>query len=431
MKAVLIAGTHSGCGKTTAAVAIMQYLHDAGQRVAPFKAGPDFLDPLWHRAVTGEDSWNLDTHMMGEALCRQALARAADADVAVIEGVMGLFDGREGVGGSGSSAHLAQVLDMRIWLVVDASGMAGSIAALVRGFVAQARDMGVTISGIIGNRVGSEEHAMMLADALRDHHLPALVAWLDKSAPALPERHLGLVTPGDAELPNFSTALHTGQAEILDFCRDHDAGPLGAESHERLLAGKRVAVARDAACCFIYPANLAWLQEAGAETVFFSPVSGDAIPDGADALWLPGGYPELYAEALSVSPALGDIRRRVESGKPVLAECGGMMLLGNALTDHMGKRWPMAGALDFDTAMQNRLVALGYREDASGLRGHEFHHSSRTSSSKHPPAFELPRGDAGIRYKNTRASYNHWYFASAPEAAAALFQAQPECPEQG
>ncbi len=421
MKAVLIAGVSSGCGKTTASLAIMQYLHDAGQRVAPFKAGPDFIDPLWHRAVTGEDSWNLDTHMMGEDLCRQTLARAADADVAVIEGVMGMFDGRDGVGGSGSSAHLAKNLDISVWLVVDAGGMAGSIAALVRGFVAQSRDMGVTISGVIANRVGSEGHAMLLADALRDNNLPALVAWLDKSAPALPERHLGLVTPGDAETPTFSAALHTGQAEILDFCRDHDANSLGADGHERLLAGKRVAVARDAAFCFIYPANLAWLREAGAETVFFSPVSGDAIPDGADALWLPGGYPELHAKALSASATLKDIRHWCESGRPLLAECGGMMILGKTLTDHAEKCWPMAGALDFETTLQDHLVSLGYREDASGLRGHEFHHSRRTSSAEQSPAFQVERGDLGVRYKNTRASYIHWYFPSAPRAAARLF----------
>ncbi len=420
MKAVLIAGTHSGCGKTTATLAVMQYLHDAGQRVAAFKAGPDFLDPLWHRAVTGEDAWNLDTHMMGEALCRQTLARAGSADVAVIEGVMGLFDGRDGVGGPGSSAHLAKALDVNVWLVLDASGMAGSIAALVRGFVAQARDMGVIISGIIANRTGSESHAMMLADALRDNHLPALVAWLDNTAPELPQRHLGLTTPDSTPPPDFSKALHSGQADLLDFCRKSAVQPASPPTRP-LLTGRTIAIARDAACCFIYPANLHWLRETGANPVFFSPLAGDAVPANADSLWLPGGYPELYAEALSISPTLADIRRRVESGQPLLAECGGMMLLGNTLTDHAGKTWPMAGALDFATAMQDRLVALGYREDASGLRGHEFHHSSRSSNARHAPAFDVPRGDTGMRYKNTRASYNHWYFASAPTAAAALF----------
>ena len=423
MKTVLVAGVSSGCGKTTAALSIIQYLHDAGQRVAPFKAGPDFIDPLWHRAVTGEDSWNLDTHMMGEALCRQALARAKEADVAVIEGVMGMFDGRDGVGGPGSSAHLAKMLDVSVWLVVDAGGMAGSIAALARGFVAQARDMGVTISGIIANRVGSDGHAHMLADALRDNNLPALVAWLETSAPGLPERHLGLVTPGNANLPDFSAALNTGQADILDFCRDYDAGPVDGKPAERLLDGKRIAIARDAAFCFLYPANLAWLRNAGADTVFFSPVNGDTIPDGADALWLPGGYPELHAEALSDSATLTDIHQWSASGRPLLAECGGMMVLGDALTDHAGKRWPMAGALAMETTMQAELAALGYREDASGLRGHEFHHSTRRDHASYSPAFDVPRGDAGIRHKNTRASYNHWYFASAPQAAAGLFGA--------
>ena len=182
-----------------------------------------------------------------------------------------------------------------------------------------------------------------------------------------------------------------------------------------LFNNKIIAIAKDAACCFIYPANLNFLQQQGAELVFFSPIAGESMPENANALWLPGGYPELFAEQLSHSQSWQSIQLFIEAGKPVLAECGGAMLLGELLIDHDGHQWPMAKILPYHSIMQKKLASLGYREEVSGLRGHEFHHSTRVTEQPLEPCFQLSRGDRGIRYKNLRASYVHWYFASAPE----------------
>ena len=182
------------------------------------------------------------------------------------------------------------------------------------------------------------------------------------------------------------------------------------------LSGKIIAIARDAACCFIYPANLDWLQAQGATLTFFSPIADQTVPDNADAVWLPGGYPELYAASLSnLTNWKTSIREHITQGKPVLAECGGMMLLGKELIDQKGQVWRMAGVLDFVCRMQNKLASLGYREDASGVRGHEFHHSKREQDQDLAAAFNVLRGDVGMRYKKLRASYIHWYFPSAPQ----------------
>ena len=194
------------------------------------------------------------------------------------------------------------------------------------------------------------------------------------------------------------------------------------KSEEDLLGNKRMAIARDAASCFIYPANLDFLREQGAELFFFSPLKGEAVPEHADALWLPGGYPELFAKQLSQSNSWESIRVFIEEGFPTLAECGGAMLLGDALIDQEGIEWPMAKLLPYRSKMQSKLASLGYREEASGLRGHEFHHSTRETLTAFDTCFDLDRGDKGIRYKNLRASYIHWYFASAPEVIAEWFK---------
>ncbi|MBF0401447.1 MAG: cobyrinate a,c-diamide synthase, partial [Magnetococcales bacterium] len=190
--------------------------------------------------------------------------------------------------------------------------------------------------------------------------------------------------------------------------------------HAPLLAGKQIAIARDAAFCFLYPANLEWLTEQGATLHFFSPLAGEPLPTAADALWLPGGYPELYAAPLSHSKSWPSLRQAVHAALPVLAECGGMMALGESLTDHAGNRWPMAGLLPIHTRMTGRLASLGYRQEISGVRGHEFHHSVRDASPLEP-AFQVERGDAGLRHLQLRASYIHWYFPSQPATVARWF----------
>lgn len=454
MKAAVLAGVQSGCGKTTIMMALLQYLmsrsasesgpgggSEHGSKidaVTSFKTGPDFLDPLWHQAVTGRLSYNLDTRMMGEESCRQQLMLQADAEFALIEGVMGMFDGHGGVGGPGSAADLARVLYLPVWLVVDARGMSGSIVALVSGFVVQAQKMGIKIGAIVANRLGSERHAKILTDLLAEHDLPPLIAWMDKHAPVMPERHLGLVRPNDIDgdinrVPDFSAHFHVNEA-LLETCWSLPVDDLlsvdAAQSDEtrndetRLLEGRRIAVARDEACCFIYQANLDWLVAQGAQIQFFSPLAGDAIGQNIDAVWLPGGYPELYGQALSQSASWVSLAAFIAEGKPVLAECGGMMMLGETLLDIDQQSWPMAGVLPFSSRMQGRLASLGYRSSRDGVQGHEFHHSVRENSNDLPVAFDVARGDKGVRQLNLRASYIHWYFPSAPKVVAQWLGAQ-------
>ncbi|MDD1616258.1 MAG: cobyrinic acid a,c-diamide synthase, partial [Methylococcaceae bacterium NSP1-2] len=207
MNIALLAGTHSGCGKTSVMLALLQAIQQAGLTVASFKTGPDFLDPLWHQAVTGQASYNVDTQMVGVADSLRQLQKST-SDYALIEGVMGLFDGRTGVGEAGSSLDLARVLGTSVLLVVDVSGMSGSVVPLVQGFCQSAAAKGVTIAGIIANRVGSPYHAELIKTFLAEHGQPPLVAWLEKNAPVLPERHLGLVIPDAAAVPDFSSAFH-------------------------------------------------------------------------------------------------------------------------------------------------------------------------------------------------------------------------------
>lgn len=414
MKIALLAGTHSGCGKTTVMLALLQYLQVQALKPRAFKVGPDFLDPLWHAAVLGSPSYNLDTQMVGITESRRLLNRlAGGVKYGLIEGVMGMFDGKSGVGQAGSSVDLAAQLEVPAILVVDARGIAGSIVPLVSGYRDFSRQRGVEIAGIIANRVGSEFHARLLSESLADYDLPPVLAWLDKDAPGLEERHLGLTVPDQTRIPDFQPTLHVEHAALLAAFAEFIPGEV-TESQAGLLQGKAIAVARDEACCFIYPGNIDCLLERGARLVWFSPVAGEPVPT-ADALWLPGGYPELHVRQLSASASLRSIKAFIESGKPVLAECGGAMLLGETLIDNQGNRWPMANVLSFDSRMQTKLAALGYREEASGMRGHEFHYSIRETRQTFTPGFAC-NGDQGIRYKNLRASYNHWYFASAGKA---------------
>ncbi|MCK9608620.1 MAG: cobyrinate a,c-diamide synthase [Methylomonas sp.] len=414
MKVALLAGTHSGCGKTTLMLALLQYLKKQALKPRAFKVGPDFLDPLWHAAVTGLPSYNLDTQMVGITESRYLLNRLAGAaEYGLIEGVMGMFDGRSGVGSAGSSVDLASQLEVSVMLVVDAQGMSGSIVPLVSGYCDFAKQRNVQITGIVANRVGSEFHARLLAEALADYQLPPLLAWLTNDAPTLAERQLGLKIPEKSRVPDFEPALHVDHAALLAAFSPFTPGD-PVKTDTAYLQGKTIAIARDAVCCFIYPANVDWLLEQGARLAWFSPLAGEPVP-AADALWLPGGYPELHARQLADSLSLASINAFIESGRPVLAECGGSMLLGDALVDQQGNRWPMAKVLRFDSRMQTKLAALGYREDASGMRGHEFHYSIRESKHALAPGFAC-NGDQGIRFKNLRACYNHWYFPSAPRA---------------
>lgn len=424
VKALLVAAVASGQGKTTVTAALARKLARMGKRVRVFKCGPDFIDPMLLERASGAPVRSLDLWMVGRDLCRDQLAQAAaEADVILIEGVMGLYDGTP------SSADLAREFGVPVMAVIDASAMAQTAGALVHGL----RDYGpVEMAGVIANRVASEGHAKMVAASLRD--IP-LFATLPRQARSLPERHLGLVLPGEVGdietlLDNLADQLMFDQTawEQLRPVRI-EIPPAPAAPIPELLAGRTIAVARDPAFMFIYPANLDILRSLGATLKFFSPLADDAVPAEADAIYLPGGYPELHAEALSQAAAWqASIRAAHAAGLPIVAECGGMMALADTLADQSGAVWPMAGLLQGAVAMQPRLAGLGSQglPTAQGvLRGHTFHYSKLETAVpaaaytvKHPSAIQ---GEAWYRVGSLTASYFHAYFPSNPAAVAALF----------
>jgi cobyrinic acid a,c-diamide synthase len=428
VKALLIAAVASGQGKTTVTAALARKLVRLGKRVRVFKCGPDFIDPMLLERASGAPVRTLDLWMVGPEQCRAQLAQAAaEADVILIEGVMGLYDGTP------SSADLAREFGVPVMAVIDASSMAQTAGALVHGL----RDYGpVDMAGVIANRVASENHAKMVAASLRD--IP-LFGTMPRQTRSLPERHLGLVLPG--EVSDIDGLLDT-LADQLVFdeaawgrLRDIDVAAPAAIDPEPVpaLAGKTIAVARDPAFMFLYPANLDTLQALGATLTFFSPLADEPVPGGADAVYLPGGYPELHAEALSQSSAWKSSMRAVHAaGIPIVAECGGMMALADTLADQSGAIWPMAGLLTGSVAMQPRLAGLGPQAlptEQGILRGHTFHYSKLTTTVqpaahtiKHPSAIQ---GEAWYRAGSLTASYFHAYFPSNPAAVAALFSRSP------
>ncbi|MBF0380971.1 MAG: cobyrinate a,c-diamide synthase [Magnetococcales bacterium] len=418
----IVAGVQSRSGKTTITMALMSALKNAGINIAPFKAGPDYLDPAWHQAICSRPSYNLDTFMVGSQECRTLFQQKRDNAIGVVEGVMGLFDGKSGVGGPGSTADLAKTLGLPVLLVINARGMAGSIVPLINGFVAAAN--GFSIAGIVANMVGSQSHAKLLDDLLCDNGLPPLVAWLPRQEDMqLKERHLGLIFPEehpDTPWEKLGDDLNIDIEKLLSCVANTTQKPQDitpALASAKLLSGRQIAVAKDHAFRFIYPANLEWLENTGGDIHFFSPLAGDELPRNSQALWLPGGYPELFAKELSLSSSWPSIRNFAKNGGPVLAECGGMMAIGETLGDHDGKSWPMGALLPIHTKMTPKLAGLGYRLELSGVRGHEFHHSKRDATTL-PQAFNLQRGDGGVQRQNIRASYVHWYFPSMPEICA-------------
>ncbi|RZI94768.1 MAG: cobyrinate a,c-diamide synthase, partial [Variovorax sp.] len=339
--ALLVAAPASGQGKTTVAAALARLHARQGRTVRAFKCGPDFLDPHWLALATGAPVHSLDLWMTGEADCRQRLhAAAAEADLVIVEGVMGLFDGEP------SAADLAVRFGLPVLAVIDAQAMAGTFGALAFGL--QNFRPGLPWAGVLANRVAGERHADMLQAALREpaQWLGALHRGADF---ALPERHLGLVADGDpvdamARLDAAADALEAtplGQRSIDALPKARFEAPRSPARIERLLAGRTIAIARDAAFSFIYPANIDTLRALGAELAFFSPLAQEALPR-CDAVWLPGGYPELHGPALAACNGLRTaLGAHVAAGKPVWAECGGMMALFDELATASGEVHPM------------------------------------------------------------------------------------------
>jgi cobyrinic acid a,c-diamide synthase len=444
MRAFVLAGTHSGCGKTTVTLGLLAALRRKGLSVQPFKAGPDFIDSGIHRLAAGRTSRNLDVWMCGDAYVRDCFQRhAVPADISIVEGVMGLYDGNPG------TARLAETLDIPVVLVVDAYGMAESAAPLVQGF----RDWGtgrgdcrVTIKGVIFNRVASESHYRRLAQSVK---AVDVLGYLPRDAHFhIPHRHLGLLVAeeapmSDAEIEELAETVtrHIDLSAVLDLSlRGNPASqaPLrGPAVPVRPDRTARIAIASDKAFCFYYPDNIELLDEEGCEAIFFSPLSDSRLPDDIDAVYIGGGYPELYAGRLSANTTMrASIKDWAESGRPLYAECGGLVYLSRSIADFDHRPFKMAAVFPFETSMTEKRAYLGYREiilkdtcilgrAGESMRGHEFHYSKITEGQHTGtrPAYDVKNsaGNAlapeGHLYRNTLASYIHIHFGSNPATA--------------
>jgi cobyrinic acid a,c-diamide synthase len=445
---IVVAGTHSGVGKTTVASGLISALSSKGCEVAPFKVGPDFIDPSYHTLAAGRQGRNLDAFLSGSEMIGPLYAHGSQgAEIAVIEGVMGLFDGKNG-GELASTAHVAKLLDAPVVLVVDVRAMARSVAAMVHGYTTF--DPELKVSGVVLNRVGSRAHEKMLRDALKPLHVPVLGVVHRSREVQMPDRHLGLVPVAErrAEARRSLDVLGTmisnslNLDEVLKLARS--SGPLNAEpwspaSAEVDLTGSvRVAVAAGRSFSFLYRENLELLEAAGAEVVTFDPTNDEALPAGTDALYLGGGFPEAYAEDLSANVGMREnVRDFAVSGRPVVAECGGLLYLARELDGH-----PMCGVLDAAARMAGRLT-LGYREAlaladsplaemGSGVRGHEFHYSTVEPGAGERPAWDLAgRGPEGFVAGSVHASYLHTHWAATPGLPRRLVRAARGAVEAG
>lgn len=464
--ALFLAAPGSGSGKTTVTAALARAFTQQGKVVRVFKTGPDYLDPQILAQASGQPVEQLDMWMAGEAYCQQMLYQAAqDADLILVEGVMGLFDGEP------SSADLAARFNIPLAIVMDVKGMAQTAAAVAMG-LANFRD-DIQVAGLIANACGTERHAQLIRDALPEN-LPLLATLPRDPAVALPERHLGLVQAEEVreeleqrfnagvswlnnqpitELPAEVTfyAAETEQRYVTADCvaegcatddcateksqsvpasanSSQSAKPSQSVTPSQPLAGKTVAIARDRAFSFIYDANLRLLNELGADYCFFSPLTDQALPK-ADALWLPGGYPELYARQLSENTAmLQQIQAFHQAGKPILAECGGFLYSLETLTDLEDNAYPLLGLLTGHGAMRGKRGCQGMQTaplPEGDVRAHA-HHRSRCFDTDEPIAHgrrqRHPALGEGIwRSKGLTASYLHLFFPSNPEAIARIF----------
>ena len=427
-RGVIIAAPGSASGKTTLTLALLRALRDAGVSVASAKVGPDYIDPAYHAAASGRTCHNLDTWSMSDGTLSALITDLQrDASAIVVEGVMGLFDGAPD--GRGSAADLSRRTGWPVVLVVDASGMAASVAALVHGFTTY--DPGVEVVGIIFNRTGSARHGALLRRAMQPAGVPVFGCVTRSECLELPDRHLGLVQA--REHPDLEGFLARAAGRIG---REVDIDALLAaarparveptkDGHGLPVLGQRIAVARDDAFAFCYPYVLDAWRRAGCELSFFSPLDDEPSREDADAVYLPGGYPELHGARLAGAERfLAALRRSVERGAVVYGECGGYMVLGERLVDGDGVSHRMTGLLPVETSFESPRLSLGYREVAlagdgalggSGtrFRGHEFHFASVLAQAPAPALFRTfnaemePLGDAGLQVGNVMGSFVH------------------------
>jgi cobyrinic acid a,c-diamide synthase len=461
--AIMIAGERSGAGKTTVTLAMLAALSQTSQQVQSFKVGPDYIDPMFHRAITGRPSYNLDPVLTSETYLHQSFAHHTQAaEFVIVEGVMGLFDGVAGNSDLASSAQVARLLNLPVILVVDCARMSRSVAALVQGY--RTFDPQVRVAGVVLNRVGSTRHEMLLREALATIHMPIVGLFHRDAEITLPDRHLGLVPTG--ELPNFfqiaQRLAHLGQTcfnwerltQISQQAKipqrattDESAWMQGRKEQSR---GGRIAIATDAAFNFYYPDNLELLETLGCELYPWSPLQDEPLPESVNGLYLGGGYPEMFAEQLATHHrAKASLSRAIQAGIPTYAECGGLMYLCEHLIDFAGQSWPMVGILPTTVTMTPKLT-LGYRQaqalvdtplvhPGQTVIGHEFHRSALTQPPKHPiyqsqrfsqsPFAASPFAASpeqpypeGWQLNQLHASYLHLHWGAHPELAAQFAQ---------
>ena len=448
---VVIAGTHSGVGKTTVSLGLMAAFKRRGLNVQPFKVGPDFIDPGHHTRIAGNESSNLDGWMLSRetnlAIFRH---RMTGADIAVVEGVMGLYDGYDGLSEAGSTAQTAKWMNLPVLLVVDARAMARSAGAAVLGF--KQFDPDLDITGVIFNRIGGKRHLEMLQQAMDSVPDATCLGGLPRDAEiAIPERHLGLVTGDEFALDDEAVK------RLADLMEDHldldglleslrrraaerqapDDAPIGIERFPE--PDVRIGVARDKAFCFYYPENLDLLRSFGAAIVPFSPLTDKSPPEGVHGLYFGGGYPEVFAKVLSDNVKMRNaVSELADRRLPIYAECGGLMYLCRGIEDMEGRAFPMAGVLPMEVRMLQRLRSLGYREvtlsedcllgpKGTVARGHEFHYSELSTDPvelKTIYRIQDRSGDGkaaeGYVRNSVLASYVHLHFGSNPRVAENL-----------
>ena len=417
----IISAPTSNAGKTTLTLGLLRALKARGLNVQPFKTGPDYIDPKFHTQASGTESVNLDLFMMPETHLHQTYQKyGTDAEVLVVEGVMGLFDGAPKA--ERSTASLAKSLNLPVILVVDAQSVAYSVAPLLHGF--SSFDKEINIAGVIFNRVGSKNHYQMLVEACEDLGLKSLGYLSRIPEIEIPSRHLGLSI---AQIEKYEQTINRLAQELtetvdLDMLLEVTEKSFTETQREKIsnVSNVKIAIAKDEAFNFTYLENLEALKNRG-EITFFSPLSDTSLPD-CDLLYLPGGYPEMYAEQLSDNIEMRtQIKSFSNTGGKVLAECGGLMYLGKSLTDLDGKTYDMVNVFDFDTSLANKKLSLGYRTVKIGnyeFKGHEFHYSTISNESDELKGIEIStarntKSKTKIYKKNnTIASYMHWYWGT-------------------
>ncbi|MDR1598889.1 MAG: cobyrinate a,c-diamide synthase [Oscillospiraceae bacterium] len=432
---ILLAGTHSGCGKTTVSLAVMAALSSRGLSVAPFKAGPDYIDPGFHQAACGCPSDSLDLRLCSEQAVSSMLSRGeARSDIAIVEGVMGYYDGMDSASFRCSTYDLARATRTPVILVVDASGGAASVAAVVKGFASMARDSG--IRAVLVNRVSSRGHYELVRDAVTRYAGLPCAGFTRKDAElTMPSRHLGLIPAGEtAGLSGLISRAAANALENVDLDMiikiASNAPPLAVKNLDiPRFDIDRIGVARDDAFRFYYPENLRMMTVSGIELVYFSPMSDTRLPDGLDGLYIGGGFPEVFAERLEANRSMRDgIRAALEGGMRCYAECGGLLYLSRALEGRA-----MVGFLPIDCRMTDRLQRFGYvnitDETGAAFPAHEFHYAVAEPAEDIPRAFRVAKAGrpeqswtCGYRKANTLAGFPHLHFGSRPELIARLWR---------